>query len=439
MKVYSQLWVAIVFKALIVITLVSQPSRAAGPWYVAPGGDDSNDCLSAVSPCATIKGAIVKASAGDTIFVAIGTYTGTGLEVVLLDKDATLSGGWDSTFTMQSGISTIDGQGARRGVFVNSGVTASIKLFIVENGAGPTAQGGGGIFNNGGTLTLDDSTIRGSSSLGGTQGGGILNRSGTLTLNNSTVAGNIANIGAGIYSDGIGTAVLNNSTVVGNSSSGQGGGIYNLASILYLTNSTVSNNSASIRGGGIYSDPPAAVTLTNTTISGNRAGLDGGGIYHTGNNSIMILNNSSISTNTASDGGGIYTGGGVDSFVRLRNTILARNVASINADCRAPSVTPTSSEGYNLIGDTSGCAFTPVIGDLTDIDPLLGPLQDNGGPTFTHALLPGSPAIDAGSPDCPPPATDQRGVPRPQGAACDIGAFELEAVAMAVKWTTRTR
>ncbi len=95
--VYPKSWLAIVFLGLMVITLTSQPVRAAGPWYVTPGGDDANDCLSPASPCATINGALSKPGfvAGDIIQVAIGTFTGSGNEVVLLDIDATLSGGWD--------------------------------------------------------------------------------------------------------------------------------------------------------------------------------------------------------------------------------------------------------------------------------------------------------------------------------------------------------
>jgi hypothetical protein len=110
--------------------------------------------------------------------------------------------------------------------------------------------------------------------------------------------------------------------------------------------------------------------------------------------------------------------------VVLQNTIIAANrITSFfgGADCRGPII----SGGYNLVGNSSDCSFSPSIGDLIGIDPGLGLLQDNGGPTWTHGLLSGSPAIDAGSSDCPEPATDQRGVGRPQGSACDIGAFEF--------------
>ena len=146
------------------------------------------------------------------------------------------------------------------------------------------------------------------------------------------------------------------------------------------------------------------MTLTNTTISGNTATADGGGIHIR------------------------------DSSVGLANTLIAGNTASIRPDC---SFGVFTSLGHNLIGDTTGCNFTPTTGDLVNVDPMIGLLQDNGGATFTHALLAGSPAVDAGNPTAPGtgeaacPQTDQRGVGRPADgdgdniAICDIGAFEL--------------
>jgi hypothetical protein len=86
-----------------------ESAHAAGPWYVAPGGSDSNSCLSAIEPCATINGAIGLASPADLIYVATGIYTGTTSEIVLIDKDITLSGGWDETFSTQDSVSTIEG------------------------------------------------------------------------------------------------------------------------------------------------------------------------------------------------------------------------------------------------------------------------------------------------------------------------------------------
>ena len=236
MKVYSKLWLAAMVLAVMALVLMapaSQPARADGLWYVAPGGDDANDCLSPGTACATINGAITKASPSDTIYVAIGTYTGSSDEVVLLDKDATLSGGWDADFTTQDGTSTIHGEGLRRGITVNSGVTAMIERFTVQKAAGV------GIYNQG-SLTLNNSTISDNT---GMQGGGICNDYGTLTLNNSTISDNAATYGGGIYNAG--TLILNNSTVSDNTAGGEGGGICNLGETLTLNSSTVSGNTAS--------------------------------------------------------------------------------------------------------------------------------------------------------------------------------------------------
>jgi uncharacterized repeat protein (TIGR01451 family) len=406
-------------------------------WYVAPGGDDGNDCLSAATACATINSALGKAdfAVGDTVLVATGIYTGTGTEVVLLNKNATLSGGWDAGFTAQSGTSTIDGQEARRGITVSGGVTAIVERFAVQNGScdGPSSDGGS-IRNSGGTVTINNSIIGGSSGGGfgiwssgaitlnncivsGNADSGGINNSGTMTLNNCIVSGNLG--GGGIWNSG--TMILNSSTVDGNSNPyGLGGGIGNGGKLI-LNNSTVSGNSTSRRGGGIYTWTPgttSTLTLNNSTISGNRAG-DGGGIYNYDSHGSVTLSSSTVSNNTAG-----ASGGGIDGYgtATLRNTILTGNTASSGAsDCSWNTVV---SAGYNLIGNTSSCAFTPDIGDLTNIDAKLGPLE--GSPGY-HPLLPGSPAIDAGNPaGCMGSTglliTDQRGATRI--GRCDIGAYE---------------
>jgi hypothetical protein len=160
------------------------------------------------------------------------------------------------------------------------------------------------------------------------------------------------------------------------------------------------------------------LTLTNSTVSGNNAYL-GGGIRLFSLHSDLTLINSTVSSNTANQSGaGIYTDVRFGT-ANLTNTIVADN-GTTTPNCNRA----LDSLGHNLTDDDS-CGFTEP-GDLVVADAMLGPLQDNGGPTETHALLAGSAAIGAGSPACPPPATDQRGVDRPQGAACDIGAFELE-------------
>ncbi|MDC0770871.1 choice-of-anchor Q domain-containing protein [Streptomyces sp. HD] len=229
--------------------------------------------------------------------------------------------------------------------------------------------------------------------------------------------------------------------VTGNSA-GYGGGIFNVpGSHLDLIDSTVSGNVAGEAGGIRFDD---SGTVTNSTVAGNRvtnpgdrpgslAGY-GGGIDVRGLEPVEILN-STISGNSSSDGGGgvNIAPAYLDSLpspipdvidlplgrLTLRNSVVAGNtVDGKAADCKKAFAT-IASQGHNLDGDGS-CRLTGV-GDLPSRAPLIGPLADNGGPTDTAALLPGSPALDAAV-DCP--ATDQRGVARPQGAACDIGAYE---------------
>ena len=412
MKTYSKLWSAItalVFAALAVIPLISGGARAAGPWYVDPGGSDGNSCLSAGSPCATINGAIGKAASGDTIYVATGVYiSSTGSEVVLIDKDITLSGGWDATFATQNGMSTIDSEGTRRGIMVNSYVTAIIERFVIQNGLNWESDYAGGILNRG-ILTLNNSNVSGNTSTNGA--GGISNTQGIVTLNNSTVSNNTGpHFGGIINSEG--TMILNNSTVSNN----KYGGIFN-EDTLTLNNSTVSRNTRGGDGGGILNYGNSI--LNNSTVSGNTSGGDGGGIANYYGNS--ILNNSTVSGNTSQNGnsGGIFNSYG---SVTLQNSILAGNSdAGSGPDCTGNIV----SSGYNLIGDTSGCTFNPGTGDLTNIYANLGQLV--GSPGY-HPLLSGSPAINAGNPaGCTdhlgsPLNTDQRGATRVGG--CDIGAYE---------------
>jgi CSLREA domain-containing protein len=222
--------------------------------------------------------------------------------------------------------------------------------------------------------------------------------------------------GGGIYNDGD-LLALTNSTVSGNNASSAGGGIYNTGNVLTLNKTTVSGNTSD-GSGGILNSSTSTLKLTNSTVSGNNVTFNGGGIYNNGGT--MTLINSTVSKNTAEGGGGGLNNGGT---AILRNTIVAGNTAGTNPDAGGTY----STEGKNLIGDTSGFVFTGS-GVLSG-NPRLGPLQDNGGPTDTHALLSGSQAIDRGSSTgCP--STDQRGVSRPRDgdgngkASCDIGSYE---------------
>ena len=329
----------------------------------------------------------------------------------------------------------------------------------------PYSVVGGGILN-GGTLWVTNSTISGNHA--DSDGGGIYN-SGTLTVTNSTISGNQAvfdgdgSNGGGIYSSG--TLTVTNSTISGNQAGlpGAGGGIYSSGS-LTVTNSTVSGNQAVSYGGGIYS-AGGTLTVTNSTISGNHANSDGGGIYNTSN---LIVINSTLSQNNASNsGGGIYnaagtanvfntsivfngadddadpnggSGGGVYNYLgaifALRNTLVAGNNVA-NAPVYDDCTGTLNSYGRNLFWEVAGCTVNTASGSWGWLNALstLGPLQNNGGPTWTHALLPGSNAIDDGDPDLGyigpdslPLAKDQRGAARVVGGTCDVGPFEYGAI-----------
>jgi hypothetical protein len=264
---------------------------------------------------------------------------------------------------------------------------------------------GGGLFNEG-TLTLRHCTVSGNTA--GRSGGGLANE-GRLTLSRSTLSGNTATYGGGLANGGtqrLARSIVSGSSVSGNTASRFGGGLYNRGT-LTLARSTVSGNTT-----------PRSVFLLD----------GGGGLYNTG---WLKLVYSTVSDNTAGTfGGGLWQAR--RGRLRFRNSLIAGNAIGAGGsgpDCAGDDLW-LHSRGHNLVGAGTGCPSDPSVGDLT-VDPatvftqVLGPLQDNGGPTWTHALLPGSPAIDMGDPDkCPP--KDQRGVPRPQGAGCDIGAFELE-------------
>ena len=273
---------------------------------------------------------------------------------------------------------------------------------------------------------------------GGTPDFGIFNtQSGTVAISGLTVSN--GNVGGGIFNSG--TLTLTNSTVSGNKSSAFGGGVFNQNSgTLTLTNSTVSGNTAS-SGGGIFNQSGGTLTLTNSTVSGNGSGGVGGGIVNGGT---LTLTNNTVSGNTAGGvGGGIFNSGGT---VTLHNTIVAGNFQGAGAAANdIVGNTVDSSSSFNLIGTGgSGGLTNGVNNNLVGVaDARLAPLANNGGPTQTHALLAGSPALDAGNNAAvtnPPfsgvaPFTDQRGtgfsriVDGPDADTTDtvdIGAFEAQ-------------
>jgi predicted outer membrane repeat protein len=366
----------------------------------------------------SLRQAIIDAAAGDEITFAAtvtGTITLTSGQL-FINKNLAITGpGAD--------ILTISGNNATRVLFSSSGANVIISGLTIADGV--NYMEGGGIYNEG-VVTLNNCTLRGNHA--GTNGGAICSM-GAVALNNCTVSSNTADYGGGIVSFEGGSVILNDCTVTGNTAAREGGGIYN-DSVVALNKCTVSDNTAG-SSGGIRNNYGRTLTLNNCTVSGNSADQDGGGILNWGT---LTLNNCTVSGNTAAG----TIGGGISSpdVANVKNSIIAGNNAPNGPDfCGI-----LTSYGCNLVGNTSYCIVTGVeTCSIYNKDPLLGPLQDNGGPTFTHALLEGSPAIDGVCTDCGcttvdgvTVTTDQRGEPRPSDgdgdgtALCDMGAYELQ-------------
>jgi hypothetical protein len=318
------------------------------------------------------------------------------------------------------------GAGSLRRAIINANASTSVADTIVfdQSLSGqtitlaselPAITGPAGLTIDGGKAKI---TISGNNAVGVFVVLSSIGADGNLTLNNLTVAnGYVDNRVDGRYMGG----AIDNST----------------HSTLTVRNSTLSGNTAFF-GGGIINDGSA--TLINSTLSGNTATGAGGGILN-GNNGTLTLTNSTLSGNSVlSDTGG---GGGIDNYgsSNVRNTIVAGNTSTSGTGPDARSSSNTfNSLGHNLIGNTADATGFGS-SDLKNLDPLLGPLQNNGGPTDTRALLPGSPAVDTGA-NSGCPTTDQRGVARPQDGdgngtvVCDIGAYEGDLTSPKVASTT---
>ena len=333
-------------------------------------------------------------------------------------------------------------------------VTVFISGISVTNGhtvakSGETAGGfGGGILNANATLTLSNCIINNNTAVSSTlqsSGGGICSFSGsTLTVDGCTFSGNNANFGGAISNSK--SLVLKNSNLSGNSAD-IGGGIETGGGLAVVSNCTFVNNTATSKGGGA-SNVNGTLTVSNCTFDHNTSNSSGGGIYNEGqdNNGVgnATVNNSTLSGDAAPSGGAIYNNGtnGGNAFVQLGNTILQTGGNGANL-VNAGLGTSITSQGYNLSND-NGSGFLTAAGDQINTDPKLGPLQNNGGPTLTMALLTGSPAQDKGKRFNV--TTDQRGLPRPTdipsipnasgGDGSDIGAVEMTAITPFVVTTT---
>src|SRR5215831_6407461 len=336
----------------------------------------------------SLRDALAAASDGDTIDATgvSGTILLTSGELQI-NHNVTINGPGAADLA-------VNGNAASR-VFENFASDATIAGFTITNGSPTDAEGGGGILNHGGLILSGTSILSNTTRSCGAfcigAGGGInSNSGGALTVTNSIISDNSAGAlsrGAGMYLVGGGIATITDSTISGNTGALLGGGISSSLHMLTVTNSTISDNSAGA-GGGININSGGMLTVTNSTISGNTAnGLGGGIIIISGG--MLTVTNSAISGNSTPARGGAVCNLGAAT---IGDTILNAS-ASGGTIVNAGTFTFTSL-GYNLASDNGGGVLTGP-GDQINTNPMLGPLQDNGGPTFTHALLPGSPAIDA--------------------------------------------
>lgn len=338
-----------------------------------------------------------------------------------------------ATLDMSDSIVTGNHAGQGGGAFITARSPVALNLTRVTVSNNTSDFGSGGIeTDDGGNITLDNCTITGNSSPAGDGAIRIRSSGQTLSVSNSNISNNTGQTTGGIFFAGT-TLTITNSTISGNVSQFDTGGIHIQGGTAAITGSTISGNSAVGVGGGIRLFLAGALTLVNSTISGNSATASGGGLWFSSPTAHTITN-STISGNSAPVGAGIRVDN-VGVALTLGNTIVANSTGGANCSMTAGA---TITSGNNNLEDTNTCSFTQP-NDLVNQNPTLGPLASNGGPTQTHALLAGSIAIDAANnANCP--ATDQRGVVRPQplGGLCDIGAFEFQQVAVADLLLTKT-
>ncbi|MGC1377093.1 MAG: choice-of-anchor Q domain-containing protein, partial [Anaerolineales bacterium] len=477
--VFSTLLITVSILALTFGVLGVTPAWAATVRYATPTG--AGDCASWATAC-TLQTALTNAGNGDEIWVAAGTHkptTGADRTVTFQLKAVAVYGGFAGTETARdqrnftANVTILSGEIGAAGVSDNSyhvvtgadGATLDGFTITAGNANGSTSDyHGGGMYNEAGSLTLTNIIFSGNSAANG--GGGMYNTS-NPTLTNVTFSGNSAADGGGMYTNVGSSPTLMDVIFSGNSATACGGGMETYSSSPTLTNVTFSDNSATSAGGGMYNNASNA-TLMNVAFNGNSAGNDGGGMWNFNNTSTLTnvtfsgnwathvgggmlnyytgsptltnvtfsgnwaslgggiwnesssptLTNITFAANAATNGGGMYNNNGGNPAIR--NTIFWGNLAiTAGAQIYNNSSTPVVSDSVVQGGCPAGSACVNII----TASPMLGPLWNYGGYTETVPLWTYSSAIDAGS-DLVCPAADQRGVTRPQGAHCDIGAYE---------------
>ena len=374
----------------------------------------------------SVKTAVGAAVADDVIQLSAETYTDYNITI---DKNLTIEGAGMYDTIVQA--YSKEAGGSHRVFKVTSGTVIFRDLTIRYGYSDYDGDSGGGIMFEGTALTVERCFINANKSY--YYGAGIYSSAGTVNIIDSVILGNRASSTAGgIYAYNS-SWTIESSTISGNSGS-VAGGIYLTRADMVISDSTVSGNTASSYGGGIYVYNASTLSINNSTVSNNFAyDHDGGGLYNASGCTTKI-NNGTFAGNFAMDeGGGIFnTSAG---RVEMRNTIIADNMAGTEPnDCFGV----LDSYGYNLIENLSFCAIgTDNSHNVLGRDPKLEPLSTNGGATATHAILYDSPAFDAGActdMDGNAILTDQRGIGRPYGVTCDIGAYEYSGEIPSTKY-----
>ncbi len=449
----------------------------AGVFKLTRPGNEDGDILGDLDITATMS--IQGAGSALTIIDGNGAVTGDRvIQILSTAPETSLSG-----LTIRNGkrTGTFDEGG---GLYWNGGGGGHLRLsdVIVESNAAPYAAGislnyslsgdivemdhvvvrantataaGGGMgvaFNDYPGLDMVHCQINGNT---GYQGGGLYFQGSAppsglqfVRIESTDISSNTASHGAGFDNDLLGpyATVLLNCNLRNNTAAFLGGAIENYGT-LAISNSTLNANSTGMMGGGIYTEG-GTVTIASSTLSGNTVtNGSGGGIYNNvsfqNSGGALNLFNSTIASNSAASGfgGGITNHNGT---VIARDTIIAGNSAqNAGSGPDFAGILVAASSSYDLFGNSAGLLYSgpPPLACVFNVNPLLGPLQDNGGPTLTHALLPGSPAIDAGR--SIGVTTDQRGAPRQvddpaipnanPGDGSDLGAFEFGRPRLAIR------
>jgi len=417
---------------VICATLALAPTAAAMTYVPTKKGDNPSGGL-------TLREAITRANnhtGSDEIVLRAGKTYGLSRANPAGNENLNSTGDLDINDLGGSGLkivsdgralATIDAQRIDR-VFQALSKGTFVRLRVRGGSASDVFDDGGGISGGPGAVVLRHSRVSGNLASG--DGGGIEVGGGGLSVSRSVISGNRADgSGGGVYAED-GPTSISNSTIKKNvadadlDASGDSGGLENEDSMT-IRSSTISGNSTSgMAGGGGIRNRNGTLRLVNSTIANNAAthpsGVGGGGLVSDG--TALIMNAVTIAHNSSgSDAGGFDHDAGSFS---VRNSVIALNTAPAAPNCQGGA--GVTSFGENRIGDNTNCLFNAASGDRVNLSPSqikLGQLDDNGGPTKTIRLKPGSVAIDKAGPDAP--NRDQRGRKRNDPGGPDIGAFEL--------------